>query len=63
MNNEQEISVRLDANGEVDTAYYIALAKQQRSEEFAGALQSLKQRIQAFLSPSRLKRLDVHAYS
>jgi len=63
MKNEQEISVRLNASGDVDTAYYIAQAKEQRSEVFATAWQSLKAVIKKMLSSSRSNRLTVPTYT
>lgn len=63
MNQKQEISVRLNASGEVDTAFYIAQAKQQRGEVFAQFLLTLRKAVKKMLSPNRFARQSVPAYS
>ena len=63
MNTEQEITVRLNASGEVDTAYYIAQAKQQRSEWFADALTGLGKVFKKMLRSAHSNRLKVPAYT
>ncbi|MEM5535196.1 hypothetical protein WNY58_02210 [Neptuniibacter pectenicola] len=63
MNNESEMSVRLNACGDVDTAYYIALAHKQRGEVFAGAFRAVAASVKALLRSSHSNRLSVPTYT
>ncbi|WP_299180802.1 RSP_7527 family protein [uncultured Neptuniibacter sp.] len=63
MQVEQEISVRLKPSGEVDTAYYIAQAKQQRGEVVAASLKTLSKVLKRLLSSSRSDRQRAPAYT
>lgn len=63
MKSEQEISVSLTASGDVDTAYYIAKAKEQRGEAFATAFKSLKAVVKKVLRSPRSNRLTVPTYT
>lgn len=63
MSKEQEISVRLDAYGAIDTAYYIDQAKQQRGEVFAAAMSKVAKAVKKMLSLSRSNRQSAPAYS
>ena len=63
MKNGQEISVRLTASGEVDTAYYIAQAQEERSEVIAAAFKSLNAFFKKMLSFSHSSLLTVPKYT
>jgi hypothetical protein len=63
VNNEFEMSVRLNACGDVDTAYYMALAKEQRSEAFVGAIAVAVAAVKKLLSSSHSNRLSVPTYT
>ena len=55
--------MRLTASGDVDTAYYIAKAKEQRGEAFATAFKSLKAVVKKVLRSPRSNRLTVPTYT
>ena len=55
--------MRLDAYGDVDTAYYIALAKEQRSEAFASGFKAVKAFFKKILSSAHSNRLSVPTYT
>lgn len=63
MKNEQELSVRLTSSGDVDTAYYIAQAQEQRSEVIAAAFKSLNATVKKMLNISRPNLLTVPTYT
>lgn len=63
MKNGQEISVRLTASGDVDTAYYIAQAQEERGEVIAAAFKSLNAFVKKMLSFSHSNLLTVPKYT
>ncbi|WP_286237237.1 RSP_7527 family protein [Neptuniibacter halophilus] len=63
MNEERFDDVRLDAFGNVDTAYYIAQAKQQRGEVFAAIFRGLVKAVKSPLSAFSFVRQVRPAYS
>lgn len=53
MNTEQVIDLRTTQNGEVDTAYYIAEAREMRGEFFHAAITALVKKAKGLVPSSK----------